>query len=379
MLLLERHGKSLLRQHGVKAPEGCAVSTSSELDAALANLQYPIALKAQIPTGARGKNGGIHFANDREQAQISLETLLGKSISGHVVHEVLVEPRIQIAAERYLAALVHDDEIHIMACPRGGIDIEQTAATHPAQIMLLRANTGIVDQVGLASGLRSVGFPAALIDHYVDTCLRLCELMKAHDATLAEINPLVETFDDELLALDARIDIDDAALPRQPDIVQYLNRPAPERQATYGLPHPRPVTPEGNVGLIGLGGGLNLSIIDWLSKAGRPVAAVTDIDEAISQDRVREFIRVCVMEMRAQHNVSVVFINAISCGYVLGDVAAALVDGLNSLPACEKLPVIFNLQGRDAENASRILRDGGWENAVNLAAAMDQVIRVLKD
>ncbi|KQV39377.1 MULTISPECIES: ATP-grasp domain-containing protein [unclassified Rhizobium] len=376
MLLLERHGKTLLREHGVNAPEGFAVSTPQDLDAALLQLQYPVALKAQVPAGARGKNGGIVFANDRDQAHAMLEGLLGKSVSGHVVGEVLVEPRVAIKAERYLAALIHEDEIHIMACPQGGVDIEVTAIEHPEQIFLLSTRAGIVDRVRLASELRNVGFPAGLIDKYSDVCQRLCQLMKNSDATLAEINPLVETSNDDLIALDARIDIDDAALSRQTALAQFIDEPVPKRGSK--LPSVKAVATGGPVGLIGLGGGLNLSIIDWLSKAGRPVAAVADIDDAIAQNRIAEFIRQCVTSMREQHGISILLINAISCGYVLDEVAEELLDALATLPGAAQLPVVFNFHGRGSVGASDILARRGQLNSLNLEAAINRVQKILE-
>lgn len=374
MLLMESQGKSILRKHGIAVPDGFPVSNSDELDVALSSLHYPVVLKAQVAMGSRGKNGGILFAESRDQAHAALRSLIGRRIEDHVIVHVLVERQVSIAAERYVAAMVHEGDIHVMACAHGGMDIETTATLYPRRIALVRASKGTADRAELSAALGQVGFPSALIEEYAEICDKLCILLRTHDATLAEINPLVETGDQELVAVDARIHVDDAALPRQHEILSELETTSPPTERKDGLPIVRSVALGGPVGLIGLGGGLNLSIVDWLAASGRPVAALTDIDDAIAADRVAEFVRKCLLEMRDDHGVSVVLINAISCGYPLDEVARGINQALDGLNPGPSLPVVINLQGRRGAEANRVLAEAGRRNSSNLAEAIETVL-----
>lgn len=374
MLLMESQGKSILREHGIAVPHGYQVANTDELDVALSSLRYPVVLKAQVAMGSRGKNGGILFAASRDQAHVALKSLIGTRIEDHVIVHILVEPQVSIFAERYMAALVHEDDIHIMACAHGGVDIEATAALHPTRIALIKASKGTAERGELSTALCQVGFPLALIEEYADICDKLCILLKTNDATLAEINPLVETDDRDLVAVDARIHIDDAALPRQPAILSGFETTSQAKEKKDDLPVVRSVVRGGPVGLIGLGGGLNLSIVDWLAASEWPVAALTDIDDAIAADRVAEYVRKCLLEMRDDHGVSAVLINVISCGYDLDEVARGINEALDGLTLGPSPPVVINLQGRRGAEASRVLADAGRRNSSNLAEAIETVL-----
>jgi succinyl-CoA synthetase beta subunit len=373
MLLLESQGKSILQKHGLATPIGYNVTNASELESAVSALSFPVALKAQVPTGARGKNGGILFASDQDQALSAMTQLLGRQVINHQVDQILVEPRIDISAERYLAAMIFEEEIHIMACAHGGVDIETTASEHPGKIALIKAPDDEGSTSELASALGNAGFPAEMLSRYTEICLKLRHLMKANDAVLVEINPLVETRADELVALDAKIDIDDAAIERQRAVASEAYPLLQRDYSKAQLPRIRPVTEGGSIGLIGLGGGLNLSIVDWFAALGQPVTALTDIDDAIAYDRVTEFVRNCIEALRDDHGAVGVLINIISCNYALDQVARSIVPALENV-AGQPIPVVLNVHGRLGLEANQILDEAGRGNAKNLALAIEQLI-----
>lgn len=373
MLLLESQGKSILQKHDLATPIGYNVTNASELESAISALSFPVALKAQVPTGSRGKNGGILFASDRDQALSAMRQLLGRQVINHQVDQILVEPRIDISAERYLAAMIFEEEIHIMACAQGGVDIETTASEHPNKIALIKAPDDEGSTSELACALGNAGFPAELLSRYTEICLKLRHLMKANDAVLVEINPLVETLADDLVALDAKIDIDDAAMERQRAIASEADPIFLKNHSKSQLPQIRPVTEGGTIGLIGLGGGLNLSIVDWFASLGQPLTALTDIDDAIAADRVTEFVRDCIEKLRDDHGAAGVLINIISCNYALDQVARSIVLALENVGG-RPVPVVLNVHGRLGRDAKKILDEAGRGNAKNLALAIEQLI-----
>lgn len=373
MLLLESYGKSILQQYGLATPRGYSVTNSAELEQAISELSFPVALKAQVPVGSRGKNGGILFASDRDEALAAMFELLGSRISNHQVDQILVEPRVEISAERYLAAMIFEEEVHIMACALGGVDIESTAAEEPGRIAIIKAPDDEGATSELASALEAAGFPSEMLPDYAAICLKLRRLMKANDAILVEINPLVETRTEDLVALDAKIDIDDAAVARQLAISSGIDSLLLKDQKKAHIPQIRPVIEGGSIGLIGLGGGLNLSIVDWFAAIGQPVAALTDIDDAIAADCITEFVRGCIIALRDDYGVSGVLINIISCNYALDHVARSILLALDSLPG-QPVPVVLNIHGRLGLEANQILIEAGRGNAMNLALAVEQVI-----
>lgn len=373
MLLLESHGKSILQQYDLATPQGYCVTNTAELEQAISEVSFPVALKAQVPTGSRGKQGGILFASDRDEALGAMAALMGSRISNHQVDQILVEPRVEIAAERYLAAMIFEEEVHIMACALGGVDIEITAAKEPGRIAIIKAPDDEGATSELSSALEAVGFPSEMLPDYAAICLKLRRLMKANDAILVEINPLVETRTENLVALDAKIDIDDAAVARQLAISSGVDSLFLKDQKKAHIPQIRPVTERGSIGLIGLGGGLNLSIVDWFAALGQPVAALTDIDDAIAADCVTEFVRGCIIELRDHYGVSGVLINIISCNYALDHVARSILSALEGLPG-KPVPVVLNVHGRLGLEANQILIEAGRGNAKNLALAIEQII-----
>lgn len=379
MLLLECQGKALLRHYGVAAPEGYVISTKAQFDAATTALAFPIVLKAQIATGSRGKNGGIAFAEDPETADRAFRDMLGKEIRGFVVDELLVETRLKILAERYVAAFVYDGDIHIMASSDGGIEIEQIARERPNQIILSRVPGGLIDRSYLASALNRIGFPVERLEEYVDVLGALCQILIKYDATLAEINPLVETEDKGLVALDARIDIDNGALRRQAALFEMLGvLSAGDSGHEVGTPKITPIASGGRVGLIGLGGGLNLSIVDWLHEVGEPVAVLTDVDDAIASGQLATFLRTCIAVMKDGYGVNKLLFNVISASYPLDDVARAINMALNALDP-QNLTLAFNLQGRRSAEAGRILAEARRVNARSLDEAIQTIIKGIVD
>jgi succinyl-CoA synthetase beta subunit len=376
MLLLEHQGKALLRQSGIAAPRGMVVADDSALAAAIRTLPQRLVLKAQIEGGGRGKAGGIAFADTAAEALAAFGQLRARSIHGLPVQSVLVEERIDYLAERYVALTLLDGEIRLMFGRSGGIDIEDATARDPASL-----TTMMVDPIdgpsaaALTACFRQVGLAPEYRPAYEAVSRALYSLAQRRDLTLAEINPLVELSDGRLLALDARIGVDDAALLRQPEIAA-LPPPAPATaQAKTGVAGLRfKENPEGGaIGLIGLGGGLNVTLMDWVASAGGRVGSVVDIDPAIGSGHAAAGFTAAFEAFDGNPMLRAIMVNVITCGYRLDDIVAGLVKALETRAEAAK-PVILHLRGNAMERTPDLLEAAGCRNGASIAAAIAEVI-----
>ena len=273
MLLLEHHGKALLRNHGIPTPCGVVVSDERELARALLALPERLVVKAQVAHGGRSKSGGIVFAAGPAETLSALRTLQGNRINGYTIDAVLVEERVEFDQERYAGILIQDGEIRLLFASRGGISIEEITVADSSNL-----HTFVVDPMDGPSVAQfhrcftRLDYPPEYHEAYERIGRVLFAMCQGCDATMIEINPLVELSDSRLLALDARILIDDAALDRQPEIaalqpVVGARRRLPFRENPEG----------GTIGLIGLGGGLNVTLMDWIADGGAKFLDVADV------------------------------------------------------------------------------------------------------
>ena len=269
----EHAAKPLLAEAGIAIPEG-AVAEDGAAAAGIAARLGPVVVKAQVPAGKRGKAGGIKPADTPEEAAQAAEAILGMTIGGHRVERVLVEGRAEIARELY-AAVLNDPANRsplVMFSTRGGMDIEEVAATEPAAVRRLVVDiTSGFDRTqaeDLLSGL-DIGPAGAAV---AEVLAKLYALYRARDAELVEINPLVVTADGRVLALDCKLALDDGALPRQGELAE-AGAPEPmtgleARGRDLGL---RYIQLDGPVGVLANGAGLTMTTMDAVVHyGGRP-------------------------------------------------------------------------------------------------------------
>jgi succinyl-CoA synthetase beta subunit len=373
MLLLEHHGKALLRKHGVQTPQGAVVRDTGALAAALPGLPDQLVLKAQIAGGGRGKAGGIAFATGRRAVTDAFDSLCGSVVNGHTVDAVLVEELIAFAHERYAGLLIEDGEIRLLFARRGGIDIENITASVTSNLHSFAVDPvagptdaqfqDCFDRLGYATDYRA---------GYARIGRALFGLSRACDATMVEINPLVELARGGLMALDARISIDDSALGRQPEIGALQPIAARVR-----LPFRE--NPEGGtIGLIGLGGGLNVTLMDWIADAGAKVAALVDIDDAVGAGQAKQGFVTAFDAFDRHPQIRSILVNVITCGYRLDDIAAGLVAALLQRDAPSAKPTILHLRGNAMTGTPELLRAAGQVNSASLATAVAAVLTAAK-
>src|SRR3954470_24427470 len=220
MDLLEYQGKQLFARHGIPVPDGRPARTVDEAVTAAKEIGFPCVLKAQVKIGGRGKAGGIKIAQDEDEAREHANAILGMDIKGFTVHELWVEGASQIEAELY-ASIVFDRGAKaplIMLSTQGGMDIEQVAEETPEALAILHVDPLIGFQAFHGRRLAfDAGVDADVVRPVGDMLARLYDAFVAEDATLVEVNPLIVTSDRKVMALDAKVTLDDNALYRHPD------------------------------------------------------------------------------------------------------------------------------------------------------------------
>lgn len=275
----EHAAKPLLRELDIATPEG-RLATSGEQAAAIAGDIGPCVIKAQVPTGKRGKAGGIKLANDAQEAAAIAGEILGMEIAGHVVEQVLVEQQVPIKHEYYAAVLTNAQSKGplILFSTEGGMDIEEVAANTPEKLLQLEVdvNCGVT-----LDDIRKLLLPAKLGDveqALAEVLCRLYEVFTRYDAELIEINPLVITNDDRIIALDCKFSMDDSSIPRQ---AETAPSGCPEKLsdleacgAESGLKY---IALDGNVGIIANGAGLTMTTMDVVSFYGGQPANFLEI------------------------------------------------------------------------------------------------------
>ena len=275
----EHVGKFLLAAAGIEVPDG-EVATSAETAAGIAARLGPCVVKAQVAAGGRGKAGGIRTADGAEAARAAANALLGASIGGHPVERVLVERRVATARELY-AAILMDAESEgplILVSARGGMEVEEIAGRHPDALIrfpldVRKGNEAPEIAVRLADG--SIW---GLQHQMSDVLARLYQVFVRNDAELLEVNPLALTVDSRLVALDCKLVLDDAAIPRRPELAA-LGTPEPKapleaQAAGHGLKF---IELDGNVGVLANGAGLTMTTMDAIRHYGGAPANFLEI------------------------------------------------------------------------------------------------------
>ena len=360
MDLYEHMGKDLFRAHGILTPRGIVASTADEAADATRELGGRSVVKIQVQIGGRGKGGGVELCDAPEAAAAAAERMLGTEFKGFPITRVLVEELLPIAAEFYTSLLLDRSagDYLAMMTAEGGIDIEELARTRPEALRRVR-----VDPI---LGLRSyhvrelVGtLPLEAREGAADVLRAMYELLVERDATLVEVNPLVLLEDGRVVALDAKVTIDDNALWRHPDLeeleaefpIDDVERRAKEKDLQY-------VKLDGDVGIIGNGAGLVMATLDVVAQAGAKAANFLDVGGGASADQMATSLEVVLSDPA----VKVVLVNIFG-GITRCDlVARGILEALERIEA--RVPIVVRLDGTNAEDGRRILADASHPRIV---------------
>src|SRR4051812_3869714 len=272
MDLFEYQAKELFAKHNVPTTPGRVTDTAEDAKAIAEEIGKPVMVKAQVKVGGRGKAGGVKYAATPDDAFTHAQNILGLDIKGHVVKKLLVAEASDIAEEYYISFLLdRSNRTYLAMCSvEGGMEIEEVAATKPER--LAKVPVDAVKGVDLATA-RSIAeqghLPAEVLDAAAVTIQKLWEVFVGEDATLVEVNPLVRTPDDQILALDGKVTLDGNADFRQPGHEEFEDKDATDPLELKAKEHDlNYVKLDGQVGIIGNGAGLVMSILDVVAYAG---------------------------------------------------------------------------------------------------------------
>jgi succinyl-CoA synthetase beta subunit len=375
MKLLEYQAKEVLAGLGVPIPPGRVARTPEEAAQACAELG-PVAVKAQVPVGGRGKAGGIKLAQTPEEARAAAEQIIGMDIKGFKVPLVYCEVALDIGRELYLGFTVDRDARSniLMLSGQGGMEIEQVAEEAPEAIARLYPNPW---RGPLDFELNQLAWEAGLGDHVrklVPLIKKLYRAIPDHDALTAEINPLVVTPEGELVAGDAKLETDENASFRHRDLEERYGEvlegdryemEARKRNLTY-------VSLDGEIGIIGNGAGLCMGTLDLVQRAGGRAANFCDIGGGAKAEVVENALTVILMNPRVRG----VLINVFG-GITRGDeVARGLVQARDSLGMA--LPLVVRLSGTNEEEGRAILKENGIEPGASGWEAAQKIVELTR-
>jgi succinyl-CoA synthetase beta subunit len=373
MKIHEYQAKELFRNHHIPVPEGDIALSADDACAVAGKLGgYPVVVKAQIHAGGRGKGGGVKIARSIDDVKNMAAAILENPLvtpqtgpQGKRVRKVLVEQGLDIDQELYFSIIPDRStaKIMIIASRSGGMDIEEVAATDPDKIIRVLINplTGI-EPGHCREVAASLNLPDSLAGKFAGLVEKLYALFIKADCSLLEINPLVITKQENLIALDAKIDIDDNALFRQKDILKYRDTdeedPLEVEASKFNLNY---INLDGNVGNMVNGAGLAMATMDLIKSAGAEPANFLDVGGGADEEMVENGFRIILNDANVNGILINIFGGILRCDVLAeGVVRAARKTGIN-------VPVVIRLQGTNVEKGREILAASG----LNLITAED--------
>ena len=385
MKIHEYQAKELFRKYDVPVPQGGVAFTSDEAVQVAKTLGgYPVVIKAQIHAGGRGKGGGVKLAQSEQEVDSVAGQIIGMNLvthqtgaQGRPVKKVLVEQGLNIAKELYLS-IIPDREtakIVVMVSEAGGMDIEEVAADTPEKIIKVSINPlqGIQ-----AYHCREVAFglnlAPAVMKPFVATVKNLYRMFVDYDCSLLEINPLVITAEEAVIALDAKINFDDNALFRHKDILEYRDLdeedPLEVEASKFNLNY---INLDGNVGNMVNGAGLAMATMDLIKLAGAEPANFLDVGGGASAEMVENGFKIILSDPNVKGILINIFGGILRCDVLAdGVVQAAKKTELN-------VPVVVRMEGTNVEEGRRILAESGLKltTAADLKDAAAKVAEIV--
>jgi succinyl-CoA synthetase beta subunit len=377
--LFEYQGKELLRRFEVPVPEGRVASTPEEAHEAAGGLGGKVVVKAQVQVGGRGKAGGIKLAESPDEAKARAGDILGMEIRGHKVKRVLVERAGEIESEYYLSFLLDRSERKFlgMMSAKGGVDIEEVAETDPDAIARVHIDPLLgISEFHARTLVFGSGIDADARKEAIEIIPKIYRAFVGLDASLVEVNPLVLMGSGRVVALDAKVSLDDSADYRHPFFAELKSAhevPEQERLAKdKGLNF---IKLEGDVGIIGNGAGLVMSTLDVVKAAGGEPANFLDVGGGAGAELLSNALEVITSDKAVKSVLVNIFGGITRCDLV----AEGIIDALGRLDV--RVPIVVRLDGTNAEQGRKMLQDaphpklvpaetmlGAAEKAVELAS-----------
>jgi len=387
MNLHEFQAKQLFSQYQIAVPEGGVIDNREQINALLERLGGERwVVKAQVHAGGRGKAGGVRLVSGREELTQAVDALLGQLLVTHQsaadglpINQLLIERVLPIKQELYLGALVDraKQRIVFMASPAGGMDIEQVAAEQPENIFTIHVDpvTGVMP-FQCRQLIFKLQLSKALMQPFADMINALYAMFVDKDLSLVEINPLVITDDDRLIALDAKINVDDNALFRQADLLQFRDVSQEDQRESEAQQHQlNYISLDGNIGCMVNGAGLAMATMDLIKLHGGDPANFLDVGGGITVDRVVEAFKLVI----SSGDVKAILVNIFG-GIVRCDlIADGIIQAMRQVAV--SIPVVVRLEGTNVEMGRQMLAESGLSviTAEGLTDAARKVIKAANE
>jgi succinyl-CoA synthetase beta subunit len=373
MNLHEYQSKQVFNRYGLPVPNSQVVQSSADAVAAASVLEgNSWVVKAQVHAGGRGKAGGVKLVDNVESLTHTVGSMLGTRLvtnqtskDGQPVHQVLIEETCNIARELYVGAVIDRSSrrVVLMASTEGGVEIEKVAAETPEKILKTEINplTGLQPYQGreLAFGL---GLEGGQIKQFGKMLAGLAKMFVEKDLGLVEINPLVVTAEGDLLCLDAKINIDDNALYRQPDLLEMRDTSQEDerenRAKEWGLNY---ISLDGDIGCMVNGAGLAMATMDLIKLCGGEPANFLDVGGGATKERVSEAFKIILSDENVKGILVNIFGGIVRCDLIAEGIIGAVEE------VHVDVPVVVRLEGNNAERGSQLLDESG----LKLIAAND--------
>jgi len=385
MKIHEFQAKDILSNFGVPIPKGEVAETPGQAREIANKIGPRVVVKAQVHAGGRGKGGGVKLANTPEEAEKLADEILGMNLvthqtgpEGKLVKRVLVEEALDIDRELYIGIVIDraTESPVVMASSEGGIEIEKVAAETPELIFK--------EYINIATGFggfqaRNLGFKLGLhgntLKQAVKFLLALYKAFESSDASLAEINPLLITKQGEVLALDAKMNFDDNALARHPEIKNMRDLSEEDEleveASKFGLNY---IKLDGNVGCMVNGAGLAMATMDIIMHSGGMPANFLDVGGGVSEEAVKSAFKILVSDKDVKAALVNIFGGIVRCDLV----ANGIVKAARNLDL--KIPMVVRLEGTNVELGKKILEESGlsFSAASSMKEAAEKVVPLAK-
>ena len=385
MKIHEYQAKKILDQYGVQIPRGEVTDNPSNAREIAEKVGPRVVLKAQVHAGGRGKGGGIKLAGNPQEAENIAREMIGMTLvtpqtgpEGKLVRKILIEEALDIDRELYVGIIIDraKEAPVVMASPEGGVEIEKVAAESPELIFKEYINPGLGFLSFQARNLAfKLGLEGATFKQGVKFIRDLYKAFEATDASLAEINPLLITKQGTVLALDAKMNFDDNALPRHSDIQEMRDLDEEElleaEASKFNLNY---IKLDGNVGCMVNGAGLAMATMDIIMHSGSMPANFLDVGGGVSEEAVKNAFKILVSDKDVKAALINIFGGIVRCDLVAnGIVKAAKEMGL-------KVPMVVRLEGTNVERGKKILEESGlsFYNAESMKEAAEKVVLLAK-
>ena len=386
MNLHEHQAKALLAEYGVATPRGRVAFTAEESVAAAEDLGYPVVVKAQIHAGGRGKAGGVRLARDADAVRAAAEALLGSTLvtnqtgpEGRVVRRLLIEEGVDIAQELYASFLVDRSSGRPMAIvsAAGGMDIEEVAATDPDRILTVTVDPAVGLQPFQARRLVfGLGLSGKVAGGAARFLISLYRAFEGLDASQVEINPMLVTGDGEVLALDAKVSVDDSAMFRQPRVfsLRDVHEESP-LEVEASRHHLNYIKLDGTVGCMVNGAGLAMATMDIVKLAGASPANFLDVGGGANAQQIENAFRILSSDPSVRAVLINIFGGILRCDRLAGGLLAA------GRPPGGTLPIVIRMEGTNVEIARQMLEESGLDftTASSMQDAAEKVVARLGD